>query len=76
MSEFPTNFINCIVLNAYMAETITIKKQAIKDLVKVKSEFDSIVESLELMSEEDFMDSYRKSKEQIKKREFVDLDGL
>jgi len=59
-----------------MPETININKQAIKDLVKVKAEFDSIVESLELMSDKEFMDSYKKSKEQVKKREFVDWNEL
>ncbi len=57
-------------------ETITINKQAIKDLVKVKEEFDCIVESIALMSNKEFMESYHKSKEQIKKREFADWDAL
>ena len=59
-----------------MAETINVKKEAILDLVKVKDEFNAIVESLELMSDKDFMNSYKKSKEQIKKREFVDWNAL
>ncbi len=58
------------------AETILIKKEAIVDLVHVKEQFDSIVESLELMSNEEFMISYTKSKEQIAKREFVDWHEL
>jgi len=58
------------------AETITIQKNAIVDLVRVKDEFDTIVESLELMANPIFMDSYQKSKEQIQKREFVDWDEL
>ena len=58
------------------AETITIQKNAIVDLVRVKEEFDDIIESLELMADPEFMDSYQKSKEQIQKREFVDWDGL
>ena len=57
-------------------ETITIKKQAIADLVKVKDEFNVIVESIELMSNEEFMKSYKKAKEQIKKREFDDWNAL
>jgi len=55
-----------------MVETITVNKQAIVDLLKVKNEFDVIIESLELSNDKDFMNSYKKSKEQIKKREFVD----
>ena len=59
-----------------MAETINVSKEAILDLVKVKEEFDSIVESLELMSDKKFMNSYKKSKDQIKKRQFVDWNEL
>jgi hypothetical protein len=59
-----------------MAETITVNKEAIIDLVRVKEEFDSIVESLELMADKEFMNSYNKAKEQIKKRDFVDWNEL
>ncbi|MBU3902239.1 MAG: hypothetical protein KKE04_02595 [Candidatus Thermoplasmatota archaeon] len=57
-------------------ETVSINKQAIVDLVRVKDEFDTIVESIELMGNKEFMDSYKKAKEQIKQREFVDWDAL
>ena len=33
-----------------------------------KKEFDTIVESLELLGDNEFMDSYKKAKEQVKKR--------
>ena len=59
-----------------VTETIKANKQAILDLVKIKSEFDTIVESLELMGDKDFMDSYKEAKEQIKKRDFVDWNEL
>ncbi len=55
-----------------MSETICINKNAILDLVRVKDKFDTIIESLELMSDKKFMESYKKSKVQIKKRDFVD----
>jgi predicted CopG family antitoxin len=51
-------------------KTITINKDAILDLVRVKEEFDSIIESLELMSDSDFMISYKKAKDQIENRDF------
>ncbi len=51
-----------------MEATICIRKDAIVDLVKVKNKFGSIVESLELMADNKFMDSYNRSKEQIKER--------
>ncbi len=56
--------------------TIAINRDAIVDLVRVKEEFDSIVESLELMANPKFMNSYQKSREQIKKRDFVDWNDL
>lgn len=59
-----------------MEGTISIRKDAIVDLVRVKNEFDSIVESLELMSDSEFMTSYKKAKEQIKKRDFADWNEL
>lgn len=57
-------------------EAVTIQKEALRDLVKVKDEFDAIVESLELMNNKEFMSSYHKAKEQIKKREFADWNAL
>ena len=60
----------------YMSETIQVKKQAIVDLIRVKDEFDTIVESIELMSDKEFMESLKKAKEQVKKREFVDWNEL
>ena len=59
-----------------MAQTINVSKEAILDLVKVKEEFNSIVESLELMSDKEFMNSYKKAKAQIQKREFEDWNAL
>jgi len=34
------------------------------------------MESLELMENEEFLESYKKSKEEIKNRDFVDWDEL
>ncbi len=59
-----------------MAETISVNKQAIFDLIKMKDEFDSIIESLELMADKGFMESYNRSREQIKKRDFADWNAL
>ena len=59
-----------------MEATVAVNREAILDLVRVKDEFDTIVESLELMSNPEFMDSFNKSKQQIKKREFDDWNGL
>ncbi len=59
-----------------MADTITVNKESILDLLRVKEEFDSIVESLELASDKKFMNSYKKAKEQVKKRDFADWNEL
>ena len=56
--------------------TVTVNREAILDLVRVKDEFDAIVESLELMNNPEFVSSYQKSKEQVKNRDFVDWDEL
>ena len=83
---FTLGFVKCLVIKAliiyssltylFPMETVNIRKDALKDLIKVKDEFDSIVESLELMSDEEFMKSYKKSKSQIKKKEFDNWDDL
>ena len=46
-------------------ETISVNKKAVEDLIKLKEEFDSIVESLELASDPELMKSLKRSKEQI-----------
>ena len=58
------------------AECVMVTREAISDLVRVKDEFDTIVESLELMSDTELMDSYKKARQQIAKREFVDWNEL
>lgn len=57
-------------------KTIQIDAKAFEDLMRIREELDTVMESLELMKNKEFMESYKKSKEQIKKREFVDWNGL
>jgi hypothetical protein len=52
-------------------ETIPIRKDAIEDLVRVQEDFDNIIESLTLMADEEFMNSYRAAKEQIRRRDLT-----
>lgn len=47
-----------------------------KDLLRIKEELDTVMESLELMKDKGFMESYKKAKEEIRKRDFVDWDAL
>ena len=57
-------------------ETVNIDKKALTDLMILKDKFDSIIESLELMSDNEFMDSYKKSKQEIKERDFGEWNEL
>ena len=57
-------------------EKISINKNALVDLVRLKEEFDSVVESIELMNDKNFMESLIRSKKQIKNREFSDWNEL
>ena len=57
-------------------ETISINRKAFEDLVRIKEDFDAVIESLELIKDKEFMVSYKKAKEQIKKKEFVDWNEL
>ncbi|MEK6917765.1 MAG: hypothetical protein AABW51_02350 [Nanoarchaeota archaeon] len=57
-------------------EEISINKKAIEDLLRIKEEFNSVIESIELMSNKEFMNSYKKSKKQVKERDFADWNAL
>jgi len=57
-------------------KTVTINREAFGDLIRIKEELDTVMESLELMENEEFMESYKKAKEEIKNREFVDWNEL
>jgi hypothetical protein len=59
-----------------MSNEITLSRTALLDLFRITNELNERVESLELMSDEDFMSSLNKSKLQIKHREFVDWNAL
>ena len=57
-------------------ETITIKKEALIELAKLAEELNDKIESLELMSNSKVMESHKRAKEQIKKREFANWNEL
>lgn len=57
-------------------ENVLIAKQAVIDLMALKEKFDLIVESLELMSNREFMESYQKAREQIKNQDFIEWNKL
>ena len=59
-----------------MSTTVEVNREAIMDLIRVKDQFDTIVESIELMMNKEFMDSYKKSRQQIKNRDFADWDAI
>ena len=58
------------------SKTVQINQEALEDLLRIKDEFDMVVESIELMGNKDFMESYKKAKEEIRKRDFVDWNAL
>ncbi len=51
-------------------------KEALSDLIRVKEEFDTIVESIELSNDPEVMASLERSEEQIKNRDFADWNEL
>ena len=57
-------------------ETITIDKKAFVELMKLREEFNLIIESIELSNDKEFMESYKRSKEQIKNREFANWNEM
>jgi len=57
-------------------KTVTVSREVFADLMRIKEEFDAVMESLELMENTEFMESYEKAKEEIKKRDFVDWNEL
>lgn len=59
-----------------MEDEICINKSAIEDLSRLTNEINDRVESLELMSDKKFRTSLKKSKEQIKKRDFANWNAL
>lgn len=57
-------------------EISDVNKNALADLIRIREEFNSVVESLELMNDSEFMKSFREAKDQIKNGEFADWDEL
>ena len=57
-------------------KTVTISQDAFEDFIRLKADFDVVMESLELMGNEEFMESYRKAKKEIKNKDFVDWNEL
>ncbi len=55
---------------------VCISKEAIADLSRLTAEMNIRVESLELAGDKETMDSYKKSKEQVKKRDFANWNDL
>ncbi|MFA4953140.1 MAG: hypothetical protein WC584_02880 [Candidatus Pacearchaeota archaeon] len=55
---------------------VCIDKSAMEDLVRLTNEINDRVESLLLMSDSEVMEGHRRSKEQIKNRDFGNWDEL
>ena len=48
----------------------------LNDLKNIKEEVEIMIESIELSMDKEFMESYKKSKEQIRKRDFSSWNEL
>ena len=59
-----------------MEQTIRIDRKAFEDLKDIKNEFDAIIESIELMNDKEFIESYEKAKKEIQQRDFTDWNEL
>ena len=57
-------------------ESVTINRNELAHLIRVKEELDLIVESLELMSNPEVMEAHKRAKEQIKNRDFAGWNEL
>ena len=49
---------------------MTISKDVLRDLKELRDKLDSLIETLEIMSDEELMESLKKSETQSEKREF------
>jgi uncharacterized protein YqgV (UPF0045/DUF77 family) len=52
---------------------LMIKQEILKDLVEIREKLDSIIETLEIMSDEELMESIKRAREQPPKRDFEDF---
>ena len=59
-----------------MDENICVSRKAFVDLAQMIEEINDKMEALELASDPEFMESLRKSEEEIKKRDFGSWDDL
>ncbi|MBU0466100.1 MAG: hypothetical protein KKF39_00305 [Nanoarchaeota archaeon] len=57
-------------------ETVSIPRKDVIELAKLAAELEDRLESLELMSNPEVMESHKRAKEQIKNREFANWDDL
>ena len=60
----------------HASKTITLDVNMFNDLMRIKEEFDSTMESIELMADKEFMKSYQKAKQEIKNKDFEDWSEL
>ena len=57
-------------------EAVKIQREELMEIIRLISELNDRIESLELMSDPEVMEAHRRAKEQIKKREFANWDEL
>jgi len=52
---------------------LMIKQDIIKDLIELRERIDTLIETLEIMSDEELMESIKRAKKQPPKRDFEDF---
>ena len=57
-------------------EKIMLQKSALADLMRIKEEFEAVVESIELLNNSSFVQANTRAREQIIKRDFASWNEL
>ncbi len=55
---------------------VYMSRKAFEEIMEAKKHLDSLMESVELINDEEFMEGYKKAKTDIKKGQFEDWDKL
>lgn len=57
-------------------ERIYMSRKVFEEIMEAKERLDSLMESVELMNDREFMESYRRAKKDIARGRFEDWEGL
>ncbi|MEE8358910.1 MAG: hypothetical protein V3R82_05825 [Candidatus Hydrothermarchaeales archaeon] len=57
-------------------DKVHMSRKAFEEIMEAKEHLDTLMESVELINDEEFMEGYRQAKEDIKEGRFEDWDKL